>query len=77
MIENIEKYLETNRKSPQWYDWETLNKLEIQLDNDISKPEYKNLNDLVYELYFIEGFDGPYLEWNSMERIWKIDYPKH
>lgn len=77
MIDNIDKYWKINQKLPQWNDWETLRKLGIQFDNDVSKPEYKNLNDSVYELCFIEGFDGPYLMWNSSERKWKIDNPTH
>lgn len=77
MIENISNYWETNGELPQSYDWETLKKLGIQFDYEVSKPEYRNLNDSVYELYFIEGFDGPYLMWNSMERKWKIDNPAY
>lgn len=77
VIENIINYWETNGELPQSYDWETLKKLGIQFDYEVSKPEYRNLNDSVYELYFIEGFDGPYLMWNSMERKWKIDNPAY
>lgn len=77
VIDNIDKYWEINQKLPQWNDWKTLRKLGIQFDNDVSKPEYKNLNDSVYELYFIKGFDGPYLMCNSSERKWKIDNPTH
>jgi len=69
VIDNVDNYWKSNKKLPQWNDWEALRKLGIQFDNDVSKPEYKNLNDLVYELYFIEGFDRPYLMWNSTESI--------
>jgi len=77
VIDNVDNYWKSYKKLPQWNDWETLRKLGIKFDNDVSKPEYKNLNDSVYELHFIEGFDGPYLMWNSTERIWKIDNTKY
>ena len=77
VIDNIDEYWKINQKLPQWNDWDILRNLGIQFDNDVSKPEYKNLNDSVYELYFIEGFDGPYLMWNSSERKWKIDNPTY
>jgi hypothetical protein len=77
VIENIDDYRKTNRKLPQWNDWEALKRLGIQFDNDVSIPEYKNLNDSIYELYFIKGFDGPYLMWNSIERKWKMGFPSY
>jgi len=77
VIENIDSYWKTNQKLPESNEWETLKKLGVQFDYEVSKPEYKNINDTLYELYFIEGFDGPYLMWNSLERKWKIDSPTY
>jgi len=38
-------------------------------------PSYETDGNDEYEIIFLEGFDGPYLMWNSNENKWKIDFP--
>jgi len=76
VIEKIDYYLKLNKKLPNSYDWNTLKNLGIRFySSELAKPEFNNLNDSIYELVFVEGFDGPYLMWNSSERKWKIGNP--
>ena len=74
IIDQIDKYKITN-SLPESDDWETLKKFGFVDHLDFFVPEYQKLNDETYELRFIEGFDGPYLLWNSKDRKWKIDQP--
>ncbi len=74
IIQKIENYQKTN-KLPESNDWNILKNFGFK-ENSISfEPEYSKLNDDTFELIFLEGFDGPYLMWNSKERKWKKDQP--
>lgn len=73
LIEKIELYKKTYKKLPKSDEWKTLEKLGFKIELLGTKPSYES-NNGEYELVFYEGFDGPYLMWNSKERKWKIDF---
>ena len=75
LIEKIDDYKKSNGKLPETNDWQTLEKLGLQKDN-VEKPVYTKDQNGNYELVYIDGFDGPYLLWNSQEKKWTIDFPK-
>ena len=75
VIEKIEDYRKTNGRLPETDDWQILKTLGFRDKVDFLVPEYEKLNDDNYELRYIEGFDGPYLLWNSKDKIWKEDMP--
>jgi len=76
LIEKIENFRIKNNKLPDENDWEVLKELGFKKkDLETANPEYLKINDSIYELIFIEGFDGPYLLWNSDDKIWKKDNP--
>jgi hypothetical protein len=75
IVEKIEDYRKT-KGLPETGDWETLRALGFKDKVDFLVPDYQKLNDDTYELRFIEGFDGPYLLWNSKDKVWKVDMPK-
>lgn len=75
LIKNIENYKKTSHKLPYENDWETLERLGFKR-NDSENPVYSTDQKGNYELVYYEGFDGPYLMWNSQERKWTIDFPK-
>ena len=75
LIHNIEIYKNQHGKLPTPGDWEALKRLGFQFEDEVVTPEYQSVNDSTYELIFVEGFDGPYLLWNSQEKNWKIDRP--
>ncbi|MFZ4402048.1 MAG: hypothetical protein ACOYO1_18610 [Bacteroidales bacterium] len=74
IIKNIEKYKKTNGL-PDNNDWETLRKFGFRDKIDFLQPEYSRIDSVTFELIYIEGFDGPYLMWNSKERVWKEGDP--
>ncbi len=76
LVQKIEKFRVDSNKLPDYADWATLKSIgfsDESLQN--ANPEYQRINDSVYELVFVLGFDGPYLLWNSKEQIWKEDFP--
>ena len=76
LIEKIENFRIKNNKLPDENDWEVLKELGFKKkDLETANQEYLKINDSIYELIFIEGFDGPYLLWNSDDKIWKKDNP--
>ena len=75
LIENIEKYKKKNNRLPINNDWKTLEELGFKTETLGKKPSYETDNKGNYELIYLEGFDGPYLMWNSVEKNWKIDNP--
>jgi hypothetical protein len=76
LITKIEAYRKKHGL-PRNYDWETLKQLGFKDMGDYFVPEYEKLNDTAFQLVYVEGFDGPYLFWNSTERKWKKDMLTH
>lgn len=74
IIKNIENYQKSNGL-PDNNDWETLRKFGFIDKTEFLQPEYRRLDTVTFESLFLEGFDGPYVMWNSKERIWKKGYP--
>lgn len=74
IIQNIESYQKQNGL-PDNNDWETLKKFGFRDRIDFLQPEYNKINENEFELIYLEGFDGPYLMWNSTEKKWKQGYP--
>jgi hypothetical protein len=75
LIQKIEDYKKINQKLPENNDWQTLEKLGFKKD-EAANPVYASDENGNYEFVYFEGFDGPYLMWNSQERKWTIDFPK-
>lgn len=75
LIKNIEKYKAEYNKLPVENDWETLQKLGFQIEELGTEPDYAVDLKGNYQITFLEGFDAPYLIWNSIDREWKIDFP--
>lgn len=75
LVQNIENYRKANHKLPENNDWQTLEKIGF-LKDEPTHPVYTSDEAGNYELVYFEGFDGPYLMWNSQERKWTIDFPK-
>ena len=73
IIKRIDSYKLKNGL-PENHDWETLKKFPFYDNGNFLEPDYKKLDSDSYELTFIEGFDGPYLTWNSDEKEWKISF---
>jgi hypothetical protein len=75
LIENINSYKVENNKLPENDDWETLEKIGFKTEMLGTSPSYETDGNDEYEIIFLEGFDGPYLMWNSKEGKWKIGFP--
>lgn len=75
LVEKIEIYKKSNGKLPETNDWQTLEKIGFKKD-EVANPTYTSDQNDNYELVYIDGFDGPYLIWNSHEKKWTIDFPK-
>lgn len=76
IIKNIEAYQKANGKLPKNNDWKTLKRLGFNLEGSVSYLSYATDNNGNFELAYLEGFDGPYLLWNSTERKWTINQLK-
>lgn len=74
LIKSIEKYKLDHNKLPTEDDWKTLKKLGFQINEVGTKPNYAIDYKGNYEIAFLEGFDRPYLMWNSIDKRWKIDF---
>ncbi|WP_177764429.1 hypothetical protein [Flavobacterium sp. I3-2] len=76
LIENINSYKIEYGKLPENDDWKTLEKIGFKTKMLGTTPSYESNGIDEFEIIFLEGFDGPYLMWNSKENKWKIDFPK-
>ena len=60
---------------PEDDDWDSLGQLGFELGNFGIRPDYTKLNEDEFELVYPDGFDGPYLMFNSKSGQWKLDFP--
>ena len=75
IIENIERYKKQHHELPTTDDWKTLENLGFKTELAGTKPYYEKFDDDEYHLIFPEGFDPPYLFYNSKLKQWKYDFP--
>ena len=76
LIQKIEKYRYEHFELPPNDDWELLKQLGFRMEMLGTKPSYSKITDDEYELVYLEGFSPPYLLYNSVEKKWKIGFPK-
>lgn len=76
LVKNIEDYRKIHHKLPENNDWKTLEKLGFKSGDMGTQPDYSTDGTGSYEISYPDGFDGPYLIWNSNEKAWSIDFPK-
>ena len=76
IVENIKKYQKLNNTLPESDNWETLAQFGFINKMLGTNPAYEKINDNEFELIYLEGFDGPYLLYNSKSMEWKVDFPK-
>lgn len=72
---NLIKFKKENGFLPMPTDWKTLEKLSPLKPYNESKPQYDKLNGNHFILIFVEGFDPPYLFYDSRVKVWKYDFP--
>lgn len=75
LVDKFEEFKKENGKLPAQNDWSTLDQLGFRMEMLGTDPSYEKINDYEYELVYLEGFDGPYLLYNSRLKDWKIDFP--
>lgn len=78
LIKGIEAYQQKKGKLPENGDWAAFQEIGFTL-NELERayPEFRKLSDISFELSYTEGFDPPYLMWNSTEREWKKGFPSN
>lgn len=75
LVHQIEQYQATHHTLPQTGDWQTLEQLGFKMELLGTNPTYDKISDQEFELTYLEGFDGPYLLYNSKLKDWKVDFP--
>jgi hypothetical protein len=75
LIDNITDYQIKYNKLPDNNDLRTLEKLGFKIEMLGAKPSYETNQNGEFEIVFLEGFEGPYLMWNSKVKKWEIDFP--
>ena len=75
LIQKIENYKNEYSQLPLDSDWGLFEQFGFRMEMLGTDPSYSKINDDEYELIYLEGFDGPYLLYNSKEGRWKIDFP--
>lgn len=74
MIKKIENYKNENKELPRTGDWDTLKKIGFQFKGEGTWPTYERTSNTTYKLIFLEGFDGPYLTYDSVKKKWEISF---
>ena len=75
LADRIEDFKKEKGRLPTTDDWDILEQLGFKIENLGTYPSYEKINESEFELIYLEGFDGPYLLYNSRQKHWKIDFP--
>lgn len=75
LVSKIEQFKTENNRLPETDDWKVLDELGFKTEMLGTDPTYQKINQKEFELIFLEGFDGPYLVYNSKSNEWSIDFP--
>ncbi|MFD0975394.1 hypothetical protein [Salinimicrobium gaetbulicola] len=75
LVERIEAFKKEKGQLPTPNDWMALEELGFKTEMLGTDPTYEKINENEFELIYLEGFDGPYLLYNSRQKHWKIDFP--
>lgn len=70
-VKNIIKYKEQTGQLPKENDWEILAKLNPIKPFENFYPEYRIVDENNFHLTFVEGFDPPYLQYDTRTKIWE------
>jgi hypothetical protein len=78
-VKNIREYQVAYKMLPTEGDWNTLSKLNPLTKNtgytmDNFNPDYRIIGFDQFKLTFLEGFDGPYLTYDSNTDRWKMSF---
>ncbi len=76
LIVKIQDYKNRNSQLPSTDDWQTLEQFGFKMEMLGTDPSYQKISNDEYELIYLEGFDGPYLLYNSQSKKWRVDFPK-
>ena len=71
-IENIRKYQKRNGKLQDENQWDTLAILNPIKPYENFYPEYRKINANNFYITYIEGFDSPYLQYDTMSKKWEM-----
>lgn len=75
LVKEIIEYQKEYKELPETGSWEILKQLGFKVEMVGTNPSYEKINEDEFELIYFEGFDGPYLFFNSKQKNWKIDFP--
>lgn len=71
---NIFQYQKEQHRLPESRDWVVLERLNPIKPYKEWKPSYTKFGDSVFELVYLEGFDGPYLTYHSFTKKWEMSF---
>lgn len=75
LASSIGSYRYQHQTVPETDDWDTLKQVGFLASEEArAYPQYVKLDATNFELLFLQGFDEPYLMWNSLEKKWKVGY---
>lgn len=69
--ENLKNYKFKYGKLPENNNWDTLIKLNPLKPYETFYPEYRKIDENNFELVYVEGFDPPYLKYDTKEKKWE------
>ena len=75
IVNKIDQFEKENQKLPESDNWNVLEELGFKTEMFGTNPTYQKINEKEFELIYLEGFDGPYLMYNSKSNKWTIDFP--
>ena len=75
LVDRIKDFKKEKGQLPTPDDWNTLEQLGFKIEMLGTDPTYEKINENEFELIYLEGFDGPYLHYNSRLKEWKFDSP--
>ncbi|MEJ8801031.1 hypothetical protein [Pontibacter sp. H249] len=72
LVSSLQDYQEKNGILPETGDWKALEEIGFDVQETGTIPDYQKKSDTTFSLIYLEGFDGPYLTYESEKGEWTI-----
>lgn len=72
-VEKLLQYKERHGELPEFTDYDILYELNPEPSKEFFYPQYNKIDKNNFSLTYIIGFDGPYVSYNTFDKVWKLE----
>lgn len=72
LIQKLEQYQQQNHRLPDSHEQAILSEIGFIQNKQGWQPAYQKLDNARYQIIYQDGYDAPYLTWQSDKKTWML-----